>query len=84
MQGTADFHDQIADARLPQSACVMDDAAALDAAVDVLDPDSATRDAAIGRFLHAREGSAPGLPSGHDARDPVECEGALVHESGKR
>jgi hypothetical protein len=37
MQCTADFHEQIADARLPQPAGVVDDAAALDAAVDVLD-----------------------------------------------
>ncbi len=37
MQRPADFHDQIADARLPQAARVVDDAAALDAAVDVRD-----------------------------------------------
>ena len=35
MQGTADFHAQIADACLPQPASVVDEAAALDAAVDV-------------------------------------------------
>ena len=37
MQRAADFHDQVTDARLPQAACVVDNAAALDAAVDVLD-----------------------------------------------
>ena len=39
MQRTADVHDPIADARFPQAARVVDDAAALDAAVDVLDPE---------------------------------------------
>jgi hypothetical protein len=62
MQGTADFHHQIADARLPQSTRVMDDAAALDAAVDVLDAHAPAGDAAIRGFLGAREGPAPGLP----------------------
>ena len=50
MQRTADFHDQIADADLPEAIGVMDDAAALDATVDVLDPDPATGDAPIGPF----------------------------------
>jgi hypothetical protein len=37
MQRTADVHDQITDARLREAAGLMDHAAALDAAVDVLD-----------------------------------------------
>ena len=41
MQGTAEFHHQIADARLPQADPVFHHATALDAAVDVLDPSSA-------------------------------------------
>ena len=41
MQRTADFHEQIADARLPEAAGVMNDAAALDAAIDVLKPEFA-------------------------------------------
>ena len=60
MQRTADFHHQIAHTRFPQSAHVLDDAAALDAAVDVLDADPAPRDPSIGRFLPAREGSGLG------------------------
>jgi class 3 adenylate cyclase len=36
MQRTADFHDQIADACLPQAARVVDDAAALNTAIDML------------------------------------------------
>ena len=38
VQSTAEFHDQIADAFLPQAEPVFDDAAALDTAVDMLDP----------------------------------------------
>jgi hypothetical protein len=38
MQGTAEFHHQIADTRLPQAYPVFHDATALDTAVDVLDP----------------------------------------------
>jgi len=39
----------------------VDDAAALDAAVDVLDAHSTARDAPIRRFLRAREGPARGF-----------------------
>jgi hypothetical protein len=38
VQGTADFHHQIADALLPQADPVFDDATALHTAVDVFDP----------------------------------------------
>jgi hypothetical protein len=38
MQGTADFHHDIPDTLLPQADAVFDDATALDAAVDMLDP----------------------------------------------
>jgi hypothetical protein len=38
MQGTADFHDDIADALLPQPEPIFDDAATLDTPVDMLDP----------------------------------------------
>src|SRR2546427_5033821 len=40
MQGTAEFHHQITDPLLPQADPVLHDAAALDAAVDMLDPQS--------------------------------------------
>src|SRR5262245_35637195 len=68
----ANFHHPIAEAGLPEAADVVDDTAALDTAVDVLNPDPATRDAPIGRFLRAREGSAPGLLGGHDDLDLVQ------------
>jgi len=66
MQRTTDFHDQIADARLPEAADVVHDAAALDTAVDVLDAHTATRDAPIRGFLRAREGAASRLPGRHE------------------
>jgi hypothetical protein len=72
MQRTANFHHQIADACLSEAADVVNDAATLDTAVDVLDPDPATCDAPIGRFLRAREGPAPRLLGGHDDLDPVQ------------
>jgi hypothetical protein len=69
MQATADFHEQIADPRLPEAADVMDDAAALHAAVDVLDAHAPTSEAPIRGPLRAREGPAPGLPGRHDDLD---------------
>jgi hypothetical protein len=75
MQRTADFHDQIADADLPEAIGVMDEAAALDATVDVRDPDPATGDAPSGPFLGAREGPTPWLLGGPDALDVVEGAG---------
>jgi hypothetical protein len=75
MQRTADFHDHIADARLPQTAGVMDDAAALDTAVDMLDAHTATRNAPIRGFLRAREGTASRLPGRHDDLDLLQGEG---------
>ena len=74
MQRAADFHDQITDAHLPQAACVVDDAAALDAAVDVLNADAAACHPSIGGFLGPREGSAPGLLGRHNDLDVVERE----------
>ena len=38
MQGTAEFHHEIADPLLPQADAVFDDAAALDTTVDMFDP----------------------------------------------
>ena len=60
----------------------MDDAAALDAAVDVLNAHAATRDASIGGFLAVREGSAAGLAGRHDDLDVVEreCQEAQILE----
>ena len=51
MQGTADFHHAITDALLPQADPVFDDATALDAAVDMLDPQSARVERLVGSLL---------------------------------
>jgi hypothetical protein len=75
MQCTADFHDQITDAGLPETAGVVDDAAALDAAVDVLDARPPAGDPPIRGFLPARESPAPRLLRRHDQLDLVEREG---------
>ena len=74
MQRTTDFHDEITDARLPEAADVVDDAAALDAAVDVLDAHTSAGDAPIRGFLRAREGPAPWLARRHDDLHLVERE----------
>ena len=75
MQRPADFHHAIANPHLPEAAGVVDDAVALDAAVDVLDADAAAGDAPIRSFLRAREGPAPWLLRRHDQLHLVECEG---------
>jgi hypothetical protein len=74
MPRTTDFHDEITDACLPEAAGVVDDAAALDAAVDVLDAHPSAGDAPIRGFLRACEGPAPWLPRRHDDLYLVERE----------
>src|SRR5919198_3180242 len=61
MQGTADFHDAIANAGLPEAAGVVDDAAALDAAVDVLKAHAAARDASFGAIVATRGETGAGV-----------------------
>src|SRR6266436_2234974 len=51
MQGTAQFHHQIADARLPQADPVFHNAAALDATVDMLDPEPPLVERLVGQVL---------------------------------
>src|SRR3954469_15656186 len=51
MQGTADFHHDITDALPPQADPVFDDATALDAAVDMLDPQPAGVECLVGSLL---------------------------------
>jgi hypothetical protein len=74
MQRTTDLHDEITDARLPEAADVVHDAAALHAAVDVLDAHTSAGDAPIRGFLRAREGPASWLPRRHDHLHLVERE----------
>jgi len=74
MQRTTDFHNEITDACLPEAADVVDDAAALNAAVDVLDAHPSAGDAPIHGFLCAREGPAPWFAGWHDDFDLAERE----------
>lgn len=74
MQRTAHFHQQIADPSLPEAVGVVDDATALDAAVDMLNAHPTACDAPIGRLLRAREGPASRLPGRHDDLHLVERE----------
>ena len=51
MQGTAEFYHQIADAFFPQADPVLHDTAALDATVDMLDPEPTLVERLVGPFL---------------------------------
>jgi len=66
MQGTAEFHHQIAHARLPQADLVFDDAAALDAAVDMLDPQPPLVEHLVGQVLLQGELRTAGLLRRHE------------------
>ena len=74
MPRTADVHDQIADARLPQTIRIVDDATALHATVDVLNAHTTAGDAPIRAFLGAAQSPAPRLPGWHDELHVIECE----------
>jgi hypothetical protein len=51
MQGTTEFHHQIADTLLPQADPIFHNAAALDAAVDMLDPEPPLMECLVGQGL---------------------------------
>jgi len=51
VHGTAQFHHQIADTRLPQADPVLHEAAALDTAVDMLDPEPPLVERVVGQVL---------------------------------
>jgi hypothetical protein len=74
MPRAADFHDPIADARLPKAAGLVDNTAALDAAVDVLDAHATAGEAPIRRSWRTREVPPPRLPGWHDDLHVVERE----------
>jgi hypothetical protein len=62
MQRAADVHHHIVDARLPQAAGSVDEATALDTAVDRLDAHTPTRDAPLRDLLGAGELPSTRLP----------------------
>ena len=63
MECTAEFHDQIADACLPQAEPIFDDATALDTAIDMLDPQPPLVERLIRALLLQRQLLATGLPT---------------------
>src|SRR5215472_1334838 len=66
MQGTAQFHHQITDALLPQADPVLHDTAALDTAIDMLDPQSTLVQGLVRPLLLHRELLAAGLLRRHE------------------
>lgn len=69
MQGTADCHHQIADARLPQADAVFDDATALDTTVDMLNAQSAIVQGLVGQLLFQGEFLAAWFLGRHEDLD---------------
>jgi hypothetical protein len=69
MQGTTNFHHQIADARLPQADPVFHDATAFDTAIDMLDPQPPLVQRLVGSVLLPRQLLAVGFLSRHEDFD---------------
>jgi len=74
MQGTAEFHHQIADALLPQADPVFHNAAALDTAVDMLDPQPTLVQGLVGPLLFQGEFLASWFLGRHEDLDLGQCE----------
>ena len=68
MQGTAEFHHEIADALLPQADPVFHNATPLDAAGDVLDPEPPLVERLVGQVLLQGQLRTAGLLRRHENR----------------
>src|SRR5215813_8262677 len=75
MQGTADLHHEIADARLPQADPVFHNPTPLDAAVDVLDPEPPLVERLVGQVLLQGQLPTAGLLRRHEDRHLRKREG---------
>jgi hypothetical protein len=75
MERTAELHHQIADARLPQTDPIFDDATALDTTVDMLDPQPTLVQRLVRSVLLPREILAAGFLGWHEDLDLREREG---------
>src|SRR5215813_764975 len=75
VQGTAEFHHQIADAVLPQTDAVFDDAATLDTAIDVLNPQPPLVEYLVGQVLLQGQLCTAGLLRRHEDLHLREREG---------
>ena len=74
MQGTAEFHHQIADTLLPQANSVLHNTAALDTAIDVLDAQPTLVERLVRQLLLPRELLAAGFLGRHEDLHLRECE----------
>src|SRR5712691_3372592 len=74
MQGTAEFHHQIANALFPQTDPIFHNATTLDAAVDMLDPQPTVVQGLVGPFLLQRQLLAAGFLGRHENLDLGERE----------
>ena len=75
MQGTTEFHDQIADALLPQADPVFHNATPLHATVDMLDAQSAIVQGLVGQLLFQGEFLGAGFLGWHEDLDLGQREG---------
>jgi hypothetical protein len=75
VQGTTEFHHEIADARLPQPDPVFHHAAALDTTVDVLDPEPPLIEYLVGELLLQGQLRTAGLLRRHEDLHLREREG---------
>src|SRR5262245_49823259 len=66
MQGTTEFHHEITNTVLPQPDPVFDDTTALDAAVDMLDPEPTVMQGLVGPLLHQWQLLAAGFLRRHE------------------
>src|SRR2546425_2728653 len=74
VQGTADVHHQITDARLPQADPIFDDTTTLDTTVDMLDAQPAVVQPLIRRLLLPRQLLAAWFLGRHEELHPRERE----------
>src|SRR5499433_583222 len=75
VQGTAEFHHQVTDPLLPQADSVLHDTTALDAAVDMLDPQPPLVERLVGQILLQGQLRTAGLLRRHEDLDLWEREG---------
>jgi hypothetical protein len=75
VQGTPEFHHEIADAFFPQADAVFDDATTLDTPIDMLDPQSTLVERLVRPLLLRRERLAAGFLGRPQELHPREREG---------
>src|SRR5262249_30408317 len=87
MQGTAEFHHQITDTRLPQAYPVLHDATALDTAVDMLDAQPTLVERLIRPLVLPRQLLAAGFLGRHEdhhLRERARQETQILQEPASR